>query len=54
MHFPTVTIIIQTSMALETGGLLSCMFRNLKRLDFTFGTILTNHFGKRNFLLRFG
>jgi|GEM_PF-6172234 hypothetical protein len=25
-----------------------------KRQDFTFGTILTNHFGKRNFLRRFG
>ncbi len=26
----------------------------LKKQDFTFGTTLTNHFGKRNFLLRFG
>ncbi len=25
-----------------------------KKQDFTFGTILTNHFGKRNFLRRFG
>ena len=27
--------------------------RSLKRQDFTFGTILTNHFGNRNFLRRF-
>ena len=25
-----------------------------KAKDFTFSTILTNHFGKRNFLRRFG
>ncbi|ALO29161.1 hypothetical protein PGS_00003940 [Porphyromonas gingivalis A7A1-28] len=26
----------------------------IKKQDFTFGTILTNHLGKRNFLRRFG
>lgn len=33
-----------------------CICRNkvCKRQDFTFGTILTNHLGKRNFLRRFG
>jgi len=33
---------------------LLCLRVGEKAKDFTFSTILTNHFGKRNFLRRFG
>ena len=40
--------------SLGSSSLLREVYKFEKRKDFTFGTILTNHFGKRNFLRHFG
>lgn len=42
------------TISLGSSSLLREVYKFEKRKDLTFGTILTNHFGKRNFLRHFG